>query len=118
MINMLWSPNTSSMMRSISSIKPYFKPMNLIHIHLIAITLQLNVWLKGTSTFESLGEAIFPNPPSASDSVNSSTIIIPNLEEPLESHITLDHDWDDPLNNFSILHKKTPYTLFLLNHHI
>ena len=42
---------------------------------------------KGEPIFESLGEEILHNPPSASSCVDSSTIILPHLEELLESHI-------------------------------
>lgn len=44
---------------------------------------------KGVSNFESLGEAILPNPHSAFGSVVSSVIFLPHFKEPLESHITL-----------------------------
>lgn len=46
---------------------------------------------KGESIFESIGESILPNPPSASASVDSSTITVPHLEEPLESPLTSNH---------------------------
>ena len=58
---------------------------------------------KGKTTFESPGEAIFPNPPSAFGSVDSSSIFLTHLEEPPESHITSDHSWDDPLTHPSML---------------
>jgi len=60
----------------------------------------------GASTFESPGEAIIPNRPSVSSSVDSSTIILPCLEEPLESHITSDHSWGDLFTHPSILPQK------------
>ena len=61
---------------------------------------------QGAFIFESLGEAILPNPPSASSSFNSSTIIIPYSEEPLESHINSYHSRDDALNHSFILHQQ------------
>ena len=59
---------------------------------------------KGAPILESRGEAILQNPHSESGSVDSSTIILPHLEEPLEFHITSDRSRDDPLHHFFILH--------------
>ena len=59
---------------------------------------------KGAPIFESPGEAILHNSPSVSGPVDFSTIIIPHLAEPLESHITLDDSRDD-----------TPYCSFILH---
>lgn len=82
----------------------------------MAITLSLNVWVRGPLVFQSLGEAILPNPPSASDSVDSSTIILLHLEEPLKSHVTPDHSLDDPLIHLSILPQKTsPLDIFVIH---
>ena len=61
---------------------------------------------KGAPIFESLGEAILHNSPSASGCVDSSTIILPYFEEPLESHITSDHSRDDTPNHSTILHQQ------------
>ena len=43
---------------------------------------------KGAPIFERPGEAILHNSPSESSRVDSSPIILPHLEEPLELHIT------------------------------
>ena len=43
---------------------------------------------KGAPIFERQGEAILHNSPSESSHVDSSPIILPHLEESLESHIT------------------------------
>ena len=59
---------------------------------------------KGAPTFERPREAILHNSPSVSGRAEFSTIILPHLEEPLESHITSDHSKDD-----------TPYHSFLLH---
>ena len=59
---------------------------------------------KGTPIFESPGEAIIHNSPSVSGRADFSMIILPQLEEPLESHITSDHSTDD-----------TPYRSFILH---
>ena len=59
---------------------------------------------KGAPIFERPGEVIIQKSPSVSSHVNSSTIILPHLEEPLESHITSDHSWDD-----------TPYRSFIFH---
>ena len=50
---------------------------------------------KGAPIFERPGEVILHNSPSVSGRVNSSTIILTHLEEPLESHITLGHSRND-----------------------
>jgi len=89
MTNMLWSLKNSSMARLIGLLTPYLKPMNL-----------------RASTFESSGEEILPNSPSVSSSIDSSVILIPLVEEPLESHINSDHHGDNPLNHPSILHQQ------------
>jgi len=47
MIKMLWSPKNSFMVRLIGSITPNFEPMNSNHIHLVAITLPHDVWVRG-----------------------------------------------------------------------
>ena len=61
---------------------------------------------KGAPIFESPGEAILHNSPSASSCVDSSPIILPCLEEPLESHITSDHSRDDTPHHSFILHQQ------------
>ena len=63
--------------------------------------------IKGASIFETQGEAILPNPPSASGSVDSSIIILPHLEESLKSHITSDLSREDPPNHSFILPQQT-----------
>ena len=59
---------------------------------------------KGAPIFEKPGEEILHNSPSVSGRINSSTIILPYLEEPLESHITSDHSRDDTPHHSFILH--------------
>ena len=59
---------------------------------------------KGAPTFERPKEAILHNSPSVSSRVEFSTIILPHLEEPLESHITSDHSRAD-----------TPYRSFIVH---
>ena len=59
---------------------------------------------KGAPTFERPREEILHNSPSVSGHADFSTIILPHLEEPLESHITSDHSRDD-----------TPYRSFILH---
>ena len=61
---------------------------------------------EGASIFESLGEEIFSKNPSVSSSVESSAIILPHLEETLESHITSDHSRDDTPYRSLILHQQ------------
>ena len=50
---------------------------------------------KGAPIFEIPGEEILQKSASVSGHVDFSTIILPHFEEPLESHITLDHSRDD-----------------------
>ena len=59
---------------------------------------------KGAPIFERLGEVILYHSPSVSGHVDSNTIILPHLEEPLESHTTSNHSQDD-----------TPYRSFILH---
>lgn len=61
---------------------------------------------KRVYTLEGPKEAILPNPPSASSSVDSSATILPHLKELLGSHITAHHHGDDPLNHSYILHQQ------------
>lgn len=108
------SPKNSPTVRSIYSITPYFKHINSNNIHLVAITLPHNVWVMGHPFLESRGEEISPNHPSASSSLESSTIILLHIEEPIESHITSDHSRDDPLNHPSILPRQpSPLDIFV-----
>ena len=51
MTNMLWSQNTSSMVRLIASITPYFELVNSKQIHVVEITLPHNVWVRGHPFF-------------------------------------------------------------------
>ena len=61
---------------------------------------------KGAPIFERPREAILHKSPSVSSHVDFRTIILPHLDEPLESHITSDHSWDDiPYCSF-ILHQQ------------
>ena len=62
---------------------------------------------KGVPIFERPGEVILHNSPSVFGHVNSSTILLPHLEEPLESHTTSDHSRDDTPYRSFILHQQT-----------
>jgi len=59
---------------------------------------------KGAPIFERSREAILHNSPSVSSRADFSTIILPHLEEPLESHITTDHSRDDTPYRSLIFH--------------
>ena len=67
---------------------PYIELMHSNHMHHVAITLTPNVWVRGALILEGPGEEILQHSPSESSHDDSSTIIIPHLEELLESHIT------------------------------
>ena len=67
---------------------PYIKLMHSNHMHRVAITLTPNVWVRGALILERPGEAVLQHCPSESSHDNSSPIILPLLEELLESHIT------------------------------
>ena len=60
----------------------------------------------GAPIFERPGEKILHNSPSVSGRVFSSNLILPHLEEPLESHITSDHSRDDTPHHSFILHQQ------------
>ena len=67
---------------------------------------------KAAPIFERPGESILHNSPSVSGCVDSSTIILPHLEEPLESHITSDHSRDDtPHHSFIVHHQPSPFDI-------
>ena len=68
---------------------------------------------RGASTFKSPGEVILPKPYVTYSCVDPSTIILPHLEEPLESHVTPNHHGDDPLNHPSVLHQH-PSPLYII----
>ena len=94
----------------------YIEPMHSNHIHLVASTFTPNVWVRG-HPYLSPGEAILHNSPSASGCVDSSTIILPCLEEPLKSHITSDHSRDDPITHSFTLHQQ-PSPLDIVVHQL
>ena len=61
---------------------------------------------KGAPTFERPREEILHNSPSVFGHAEFSTIILPHLEEPLESHITSDHSRDDTSYRSLIFHQQ------------
>ena len=73
---------------------------------------------KGAPIFERLGEAILHNFPSVSSHVDSSTLILPHLEEPLESHITSDHSRDDTPHRSFILHQQPSPLDIVVDQHV